>query len=210
MSQTNKTVIDVHTSYWDVPRPTQCLFFHSQHLTHGISCKQTDGRSEAREVDSGTHVQYTHITLAVIPTRVLVHLRSLWCVCLQAVSNEAPTSLHQSDCSRGACAFQCPIHKRAAPSRQPTQMLCIPTKGHPPTLCCLNDSPAHVTMKKAEQIVKCMISGGWKVFRETLASVPLKLFITARHSNLYKKRRVKGWAPVYDFWQMAQRRRLFW
>lgn len=69
--------------------------------------------------------------------------------CLQAFSDEAPTSLHLSDCSLGAWAFQCPIHERAEPSRQPTQMLCLPTKGQPPTLCCLNDSPAHVTAKKA-------------------------------------------------------------
>lgn len=78
-------------------------------------------------------------------------------------------------------------------------MLCIPTKGHPPTLCCLNDSLAHVTVKKAEQIVKCMISGGWKVFREILASVPVKLFITALQSCLNKKRGVKGGELVYDF-----------
>ena len=65
-------------------------------------------------------------------------------------------------------------------------MLCILTKGHPPTLCCLNDSSAHVTVKKPEQIVKCMISGDGKVFREILASVPVKLFISGlqRQSGL--------------------------
>lgn len=120
-----------------------------------------------------------HNPLAVISSWVLIHCICCLCFCLQAVRNEAPTSLHLSDCSQGTWAFQCPIHKRAEPSRQPTQMLCIPTKGHPPTPCCLNDSPAHVTVKKTEHIVKCMISGGWKVFREILASVPVKLFITA-------------------------------
>lgn len=36
------------------------LFLHSQHLTHDMRCKQTDGRSEAKEVDSGTHATYPH------------------------------------------------------------------------------------------------------------------------------------------------------
>ncbi len=183
----------------DILHPTQYYFFHSKHLTHDIGCKQTDGGSEVREVDSGTHVLYIHNTLAVISNRVLVHESCCLCVCLQAVSNEAPTSLHLSVCSQGAWAFQCPIHKRAEPSRQPTQMLCIPTKGHPPTLCCLNDSLAHVTVKKAEQIVKYMISGGWKVFREILAIVPVKLFITVPQSCLNKKKQVKGCELVYDF-----------
>lgn len=33
--------------------------------------------------------------------------------------------------------------------------------------------------KKAEQIVKCMISGDWIALREILASVAVKLFIGA-------------------------------
>lgn len=78
-------------------------------------------------------------------------------------------------------------------------MLCIPTKGHPPTLCCLNDSLDHVTVRKAEQIVECVISGGWKVFREILASVPVKLFMTALQSFLNKRRRVRGRELAYDF-----------
>lgn len=127
-------------------------------------------------MDSGAHVMDIHITLTAISNPVLVHYRCCLCVCLQAVSNEAPTSLHLSDCSQGAWAFQCPIHKRAEPCRQPTQMLCILTKGHPPTLCCLNDSLAHVTVKKAELIVKCMISGGWKVFRENTCLSSCKTF----------------------------------
>lgn len=36
------------------------LFLHSQHLTHGMRCKQTDAGSKAREVDSGTHAGYPH------------------------------------------------------------------------------------------------------------------------------------------------------
>ncbi len=99
-----------------------------------------------------------HITHTAISNRVLVHCL---CVCLQAVSNEAPTSLHLSDCSQGAWAFQCPIHKRAEPSRQPTQMLCILTKGRPPTPCCLNDSLAHVTMKKS--IADCEVHDQWRL-----------------------------------------------
>lgn len=102
------------------------------------------------------HMLDAHITLAFI---LKLFSRRCFCACLQAFRNEAPTSLHLSDCIQGAWAFQCPIHKRAEPSRQPTQMLCILTKGHPPTQCCLNGSLAHVTVKKAEQIVKCMISG---------------------------------------------------
>lgn len=67
--------------------------------------------------------------------------------CLRAVCNQAPTSLHLSDCIRGAWTLQCPIHKRAEPSRQPTQMLHTLTSGHPPTLCCVNDSLPHITVK---------------------------------------------------------------
>lgn len=97
-------------------------------------------------------------------------------MCLQAVHNEAPTSLHLSDYS---LASQRPIYECAVPSRQPTQMLCMPTKGHPPTLCCLNDSPAHVMVEAAEQIARSITSGGWKVFKDLVALVPVKLFIMA-------------------------------
>lgn len=128
---------------------------HSQHLTHDIRCKQTDGGSEAMEADSGTHARIAACLWQ--PFQTLFSSRCFLsfflffffsCACLQAVSSEAPTSLHLSDCIQGARAFQCPIHKRAEPSRQPTQMLCILTKGHPPTPCCLNDSLAHVTAVK--------------------------------------------------------------
>lgn len=65
----------------NIPKPNQCtrqiktimaiiyahtsssytvFFLHSQHLTHGMRCKQTDAGSKAREVDSGTHAGYPH------------------------------------------------------------------------------------------------------------------------------------------------------
>ena len=101
--------------------------------------------------------KWTEAPMCSVCTSVSLSLQTLslhWscclCVCLQAVITEAPTSLQLSYRSRGAWAFQCPIHKRAEPSGQPTQMLCIPTKGHPPTPCCLNDSQAHVTAEKKE------------------------------------------------------------
>lgn len=137
------------------------------------------------------HMLNAYITLALILKLFL--FRYCYGACLQAFSNEAPTSLHLSDCIQGAWAFQCPIHKRAEPSRQPTQMLRILTKGHPPTQCCLNDSLAHVTVKKAEQIVKCMISGDWKVFRERL---PVKTSCKTFHLwsvELKKKEEGQRW-----------------
>lgn len=122
----------------------------------------------------------------------LVHCSLCLCVCLQAVSNEAPTSLHLSDYSRGAW-LSCALCMRA-PSLGGSlhRCWCIPTKGHPPTRCCLNDSPAHVMVEAAEQIVKCIISGGWKVFRGILASVPVQLFITAVQSCMNKKEEDQG------------------
>ena len=93
-----------------------------------------------------------------------LHWSCCLCVCLQAVITEAPTSLQLSYRSRGAWAFQCPIHKRAEPSGQPTQMLCIPTKGHPPTPCCLNDSRAHVTAeKKKNPRADCEVCDQWRL-----------------------------------------------
>lgn len=125
------------------------------------------------------------------------------CVCLQAVSDAAPTSLHLSDCSRGACIFQCSIHKRAEASRQPTQTLRVQTKGHPPTPCCPNDSPDHAIMrrriKKPRRIMNSTISGGWEVLRETLVGVSLELLITALRSWFYRAEGVKGRELVCAF-----------
>lgn len=82
---------------------------HSQHLTHDTGCKQTDGRWVSSQGLRRTCAVYAHISLAVFSNRVSVHFSSgRLCVCLQAVSNEAPTSLHLSDCSQGSLCLPVP------------------------------------------------------------------------------------------------------
>lgn len=87
--------------------PTQYCFFHLQHLTHDIRCKQTDGRSEAREMDSGTHVLniyitltvsfqtecwYTVVAVCVSDCRQLAMRRPLVCICQTVAREPGPSS----------------------------------------------------------------------------------------------------------------------
>jgi len=112
-------------------------------------------------------------------------------VSARPVNSEAPTRLHLSDCSQGAGASQCPIHKRAEPGRRPTQALCVPTKGHPPTPCCVNDSLAHITEKKRR--ADCKVYRRWRSESvETKYSAPAKLFITLYCGDSVKIKRGVG------------------
>lgn len=121
------------------------------------------------------------------PFQMLIS-RRWYHTCLRAVCNQAPTSLHLSDCFRGAWVLQCPIHKRAEPSRQPTQMLHTLTWGHPPTLCCVNDSLPHITVKTASRLRPCDEWRLWSVEKKS----PFKTFHQRSADRPNNTQRVRG------------------
>lgn len=159
-----------------------------------MRCKQTDG--EVRGQGSGLR-RSCWKTAAVESPFQMPFSRRWYRACLQAVCDQAPTSLHLSDCIRGAWALRCPIHKRAEPSRQPTQMLHTLTWGHPPTLCCVNDSPPHIMVKTASRLC---LRDQWRLWSERKS--PFKTFHQRSGDTPNNTQRVRGGGLIDSHYQI--------
>lgn len=164
------------------PSPiTHYYFVHSQQLTHGMRCKQTGGGvgvrgqgSGLRRISAKSHFQTSFLSavIALVCGHFAIR-RPPVCICLTASGEPGPS---------GALFI-----RELSPAGSPHRC-CALTWGHPPTLCCVNDSPPHLTVKKKEeeQRADCyrVISGDCAVLKESL---PLKLFISAQQSRWIKQ-----------------------